>query len=179
MKHSILASCALLTALAITPASHVVADEPAALGTHKDLNIFSTAFDASGLDALIESREPFTLFVPSNAALQDEGSASLLEEVYRTPSNEWRLVDLMGYHLVPDQKISLDTSIPAEAQMQSGDVLAIERANGEVTLNGHISVTRSFELGSGIVHVVSGLLWADLVDDRSDTQQLAELKAAR
>ena len=130
--------------------------------------IFETALTASGLRPAIGRDEAFTLFLPTDDALEREGSAALLRGVYLTPANRARLADLLAYHIVPGRKITLVAEAPADVVTMSGDALSIDQDGGRQVVNGHIAVTRSIDLGNGIVHLVSGLLWADLVPEEKD-----------
>ena len=134
----------------------------------EDAAIFEAALTASGLRPALGRDDVFTLFLPSDEALEREGSAGLLRGVYLTPSNRARLADLLAYHIVPGQKIFPASSGPAEVITLSGDTLSIEGDGDRSVLNGHIAVTRSIDLGNGIVHLVSGLLWADLKIQEKD-----------
>ena len=130
--------------------------------------IFEAALSASGLRPALGRDDAFTLFLPSDDALEREGSAGLLRGVYLTPSNRARLADLLAYHIVRGQKIMPTSTAPADVVTLSGDSLSIERDGDRSVLNGHIAVTRSIDLGNGVVHLVSGLLWADLQVEEKD-----------
>ena len=130
--------------------------------------IFETAVTASGLRPAIGQQGAFTLFLPSDEVLEREGSAELLRGVYLTPGNRARLADLLAYHIVPGQKITLAATDPFDVTTLSGDILSIERDGERSLLNGHIAVIRSIDLGDAVVHLVSGLLWADLVQEEKN-----------
>ncbi|MDJ0944804.1 MAG: fasciclin domain-containing protein [Kiloniellales bacterium] len=127
----------------------------------KNVRIFDTAVSAAGLRPVVDADRSFTLFLPADEALEAEGAAVLLSGVYLTPSNRERLFDLVAYHLVPGEKIDL-ASAPRDVTTLSGEALSIARDGGRILLNGHVGVTRSIDFGKGVVHIVSGLLWAEL-----------------
>ena len=89
--------------------------------------IFAVALTASGLRPAVGRDEAFTLFLPSDDALEREGSAALLRGVYLTPGNRARLADLLAYHIVPGRKIPLVSETPAEVTTMSGDALSIDQ----------------------------------------------------
>ena len=180
MKPFSLVSLATVVFLAASPASASNAEQALDWTGPDQVSIFKTAFERAGLGSLVEEDKPFTLFVPTDFALRLEGTAGLLEGVYATPGNRARLTDLMNYHYVPDEKLDLAWVGAMDVRTQSGEELSIARRDGEVVLNGHIRVTESIDLGHGAIHIVSGLLWADLVyDEREQTAEIPTGTPAR
>ena len=173
MKTVSLVTLATAVFLAASPASASKADQALDWTGPEQVSIFKTAFERAGLGSLVEGDKPFTLFVPTDFALRLEGTAGLLEGVYATPGNRARLTDLMHYHYVLGEKLDLAWVDAMDVRTRSGEVLSIARRDGEIVLNGHIRVTESIELGHGTIHIVSGLLWADLVyDEREQTAEV-------
>ena len=172
MKHA-LASCILAMSVAALSGTLSASERSLDKAVPEDIGIFAKAFATSGLTLSLPQDQPFTLFVPSDAALDLEGAAVLLRGVYTAPSNRQRLVDLMGYHFVPGRKLDLTTGSSFLVGTRSGDTLEIERRDGETILNGHIRVTQSIALGGGVVHIISGLLWSGLVYNGSGPQYQA------
>ena len=162
------AGMALAIAALISPIARADAGTEIYWNDVEDVAIFEAALTASGLRPALGRDDVFTLFLPSDDALEREGSAGLLRGVYLTPSNRARLADLLAYHIVPGQKIVPSSTAPADVITLSGDTLSIERDGDRPVLNGHIAVTRSIDLGNGVVHLVSGLLWADLEIEEKD-----------
>ncbi len=130
----------------------------------EDVRIFDTAVTAAGLRPVVQTDRSFTLFLPADDALEAEGAATLLRGVYLTPSNRNRLFDLVAYHFVPGEKIDL-ASAPRAVTTLSGEALSIATAGERTLINGQVHVIRSINLGKGIIHIVSGLLWADFRQD--------------
>ena len=159
----------LLIASALTLAAGAVAsdrtDDRDAL---EEARVFSSAIELAGFQPELSGDRPYTLFVPSDAALIGEGSAVLLEGVYTTPSNQDRLANLVGYHIIPGEKLVLETDSEAQIETRSGENLLITVRNDEIILNGQVRVTDTVDLGTGIAYVTSGLLWADLVYEEAD-----------
>ena len=166
----------VLATVGLVVSSGLSAAERTVEGLSQETSIFEAAAERAGL-AWPPAGGAFTLFLPSDAALEAENMAGLLQGVYATPSNRERLADLVDYHVVPGEKLTLESDGIALAIARSGEELLIERRGDEATVNRHIRVLESVELGEGIVHLVSGLLWAELVYDRGPLEYLALLEA--
>ncbi len=175
MKTSSFATLATAVFIAATPVDEVRAERSFDWAAAEQVRIFESAFELAGLKPLVDEGKSFTLFVPSDFALRIEGTAGLLQGVYATPRNRERLIDLMHYHYVPDRKLDLASIDATEVRTQSGEALSLERRGYDIFLNGHIRVMDSIDLGRGTVHIVSGLLWADLAYD--DPKQTAGIVA--
>ena len=168
MRLSRAAGIALAVAAMVFPIARADAGAEIYWSEFEDTAIFEAALTASGLRPALGRDDVFTLFLPSDGALEREGSAGLLRGVYLTSSNRARLADLLAYHIVPGRKIIPASTAPVDVITLSGDTLSIEGDGDRPVLNGHIAVTRSIDLGNGVVHLVSGLLWADLEMEEKD-----------
>ncbi len=180
MKTASLAALATAVFVSASPVNDLRAERSLDWTAPEHVRIFETAFELAGLEPLVDESKSFTLFVPSDLALRLEGTAGLLQGVYATPRNRERLIDLMHYHYVPDRKLDLASVDSTQVRTQIGEALSIERRGDDIVLNGHIRVTESIDLGHGAIHIVSGLLWADLVyDDPKQTAHNMAGEAAR
>ena len=167
----------VFAAFGLVATSGASAADRSAWHLSQETGVFEAAVERAGLPWPPADKQAFTLFLPSDAALEAEHMAGLLEGVYASPSNRERLVDLLDYHIVPGEKLTLESDGMALAVARSGEALLIERRGGATTVNRHIRVLESVDLGEAVVHLVSGLLWADLVYDRGPLEYLAQLEA--
>ncbi len=168
MRHSRAAGIAFAVLASILTIDRAGAGSPTYWSDVEGSGIFEAALAVSGLRPQIGPGEAFTLFLPSDEALEQEGSAVLLRGVYTSPINRARLADLLAYHIVPGRKIDLPSRQADSVMTMSGDPLSFGPDGDRLLVNGHISVIRSVDLGDGIVHLVSGLLWADLMTQEKD-----------
>ena len=153
-----------ILALALVLAAGAVAsDRSQDRDVLNETKVFNSAIELAGFQKELSGDKPYTLFVPSDAALKSEGTATLLEGVYTTSSNQGRLADLVGYHIIPGAKLLLNADSEKQVETRSGEDLFITVAEDEIVLNRQIRVTDTIDLGAGIAYVTSGLLWADLV----------------
>ena len=65
-----------------------------------EVSIFQSALQASRHWSTITKSDSISVFVPTDDALQNEGSAFLLSEVLVKPENSVRLDELAGIHIV-------------------------------------------------------------------------------
>lgn len=132
------------------------------LAADADLTIFSSALEMSGLSSTLREKGPFTLFVPSNGAMRNEGSAFLLEKVLLTDSNRNLLSRIISYHVVPGTRLipeMIDGSVDLDTL--SGERLSVARFRSSLAVGPVSVVTRKIETENGVMYVVDRLLWPD------------------
>ncbi len=168
MRRSRAAGIVLTVLASILTVDRAGAGSPLYWSDVEGSEIFEAALAVSGLRPQIGHGEAFTLFLPSDEALEREGSAVLLRGVYTSPINRARLADLLAYHIVPGRKITLPSRQSDPVITMSGDPLSFGLDGDRPVVNGYMPVIRSVDLGEGIVHLVSGLLWADLLPQEKD-----------
>lgn len=125
-----------------------------------DFKIFSAALKQAGLWDRITSDDGVTLFLISDEAMQDEGSAFLLSEVLTTPSNQQRLVDLMSYHVSFSGPLSPEEIAGKVMLRMSADAcLPVFRLGTGLRVGPEAVVVDIETVDSGIVYVIDRLLW--------------------
>jgi uncharacterized surface protein with fasciclin (FAS1) repeats len=125
-----------------------------------EFEIFSSALKKSGLMDRINSEDRVTLFIVSDKAMRDEGSAFFLEKVLQTKQNQQRLVALMSHHvgfasvLLPDQ-IGSGAYIPTSA----GGCVSVFKLGTGIRVGPEAVVTDVKHVDSGVIYIVDRLLW--------------------
>jgi uncharacterized surface protein with fasciclin (FAS1) repeats len=156
------AACCTVTlaALAGVPAggpapakAHTVA---AVLAADGRLGIVARALQASGFHDTLAIGEGWTLFVPSDEALRNEGSAFLLEDVLLTPANAGRLKEVVGHHLTRGVAPARSAS---RLRSVSGTTLLVDRVGNGLRIDGHAVVVERIDAGNGTIYVVDRMLW--------------------
>ncbi len=138
----------------------------AAVQTDERLTMFANALEQSGVERSIGPSEEWTLFVPSDVALRNEGSAFLLEIVLLAEGNAERLGDVVGHHLLRGQR--LDLGVQAEslvATSAAGTPLVIEPVGAGTRIDGHAIVVDRVDAGSGVIYVIDRILWPEYWDE--------------
>lgn len=106
----------------------------------------------AGLVTTLESEGPFTAFAPTNEAFA-EVSATL------QTLNEQQVQEVLTYHVAAAQALSTDLSDGQTIETVQGENITITIENGNVVLNGNVTVIAADQTGTnGVVHVINGVL---------------------
>ncbi len=123
------------------------------------LALFSNAVERAGLSESLEEAGPFTLFVPSDQAMINEGSAFLLERVLLTKSNAEHLADLVLHHIVPARRLTPDQLDSVELPTLAGVSLRVSRVGSGMVVGGWAVVTDRKVADNGVIYIIDRLLW--------------------
>lgn len=127
-----------------------------------DLSTLVTAVVAGDLAETLSSPGPFTVFAPTNegfAALPNGALESLLK-----PENKAQLVDILTYHVLPEQVLSTDLKSFQRVKTVEGQNVHVYKDSKHgvrVTPDGHDFkiVTAADNIASnGVVHIIDGVL---------------------
>jgi uncharacterized surface protein with fasciclin (FAS1) repeats len=122
------------------------------------LTLFANAVNQAGLSDMLKQEGPFILFVPSDQAMTDEGSAFLLDSVLLTKSNAGRLRDLVSYHIVPSAQSTGNAASDGNLPTMTDAPLHMARLGAARVINGWAVVTDRKETDNGVLYVVDRLL---------------------
>ena len=123
------------------------------------LTLFANAIDRAGLSDMLKQEGPFILFVPSDQAMTDEGSAFLLDSVLLTKSNAGRLKDLVSYHIVPSAQSTGNAAHDVDLPTMAGVTLRVDRLGKALVVGGWAVVTDRKVADNGIIYIIDRLLW--------------------
>lgn len=122
------------------------------------LTLFANAIEQAGLSDMLKQEGPFILFVPSNQAMTNEGSAFLLNSILLTKSNAGRLKDLVSYHIVPTKQLAGNEASDVNLPTMTNTPLYMARLGEARVINGWAVVTDRKETNNGVLYVVDRLL---------------------
>ncbi len=149
-----------LSALAkVGSAPDTPVDVASAVRGSGELGLFAGVLRDTDVNATLRSDSGWTLFVPSDSALRNEGAAFLLEEVLRAPANAGRLLDLAKSHVVKGTLSARELEDRVDVPTLAGARLSIERVGEGLRVGGHAMVVDRVETANGTVYVVDRLLW--------------------
>jgi uncharacterized surface protein with fasciclin (FAS1) repeats len=126
-----------------------------------DSNRFAAAVKAAGMDAVFKGPGPYTVFMPTDAALAGAGNLG---------TDKKALVKLISGHVLPGTVLAEDIGHAVDAnngkaqlKTMAGDNLTATRDGDKVKLTspggGSATVTAPDEVyGNGVVHHVDGVL---------------------
>merc|ERR1712199_65081 len=126
-----------------------------------DLSTLVAGVVAADLVDTLSSPGPFTVFAPTN-----EGFAALPEGTLDTllkPENKDQLVDILTYHVLPEQVLSTDLKSFQRVQTVEGKNLHVIKKSGGVYVGPDIkslkTVVGADNLASnGVAHIIDGVM---------------------
>ncbi|MBK9272686.1 MAG: fasciclin domain-containing protein [Saprospiraceae bacterium] len=126
------------------------------IASSPDHTILETAIDLAGLKDALNGDGPFTVFAPTDAAIQalPEG---VLDALLADPSGA--LKDILLYHVVGAQALSSDLSNEQEIQtlLANKNVRVTIRAEG-VFINDAKVIVADLVADNGVIHVIDAVL---------------------
>jgi uncharacterized surface protein with fasciclin (FAS1) repeats len=122
------------------------------------LTVFTGALEQAGMADILKQEGPYILFVPSDRAMANEGSAFLLSGVLLTPVNAGRLKDLLSYHIVPAERLDAEGINDEDLATMRGAPVHVTRYGNARMVNGWAAVTERRQADNGVIYVIDRLL---------------------
>jgi uncharacterized surface protein with fasciclin (FAS1) repeats len=127
----------------------------------KDHTTLVAAVKAAGLIGTLESKGPFTVFAPTNAAF-GKLPAGTVDSLVK-PENKASLTKILTYHVVPGKLEASDLTDGKKLKTAEGEELTVKKADGKVMIidakGGSSTVTISnVNQSNGVIHVVDTVL---------------------
>ncbi|HRE89887.1 MAG TPA: fasciclin domain-containing protein, partial [Myxococcota bacterium] len=119
-----------------------------------DFTLLKTAVTAAELTATLDGEDPYTVFAPTNAAIQAIGSA---EELQALLGNKPKLTDLLLHHVVAGKKYASEVVAATSLEMANGLTLPVTTEGGAKIGNAMI-VTTDVYARNGVIHVIDAVL---------------------
>ncbi len=113
------------------------------------------AIDAAGLDSVLMSEGPFTVFAPTDAAFAAL-PAGTVETLLADPSGA--LTDILLYHVVGAKALSTDLSDGQVITTAGGKTLTVTIRNDSVLINEALVTVADLNADNGVVHVIDAVL---------------------
>jgi uncharacterized surface protein with fasciclin (FAS1) repeats len=121
-----------------------------------NLSTLATALRITGLDAVLTSNGPFTVFAPTNAAFAAL-PAGTLDSLIANPT---QLANVLQYHVVSGKALS--TSLSNGQQLTTlltgAARLPVQISSAGVTVGGATVIAADVEAVNGVVHVIDRVL---------------------
>merc|ERR1711972_460879 len=126
-----------------------------------DLSTLVAAVVAGDLVDTLSSPGPFTVFAPTNEAF-GALPAGTLDDLLK-PENKATLVDILTYHVLPEQVLSTDLKTFQAVKTVEGKPVHVIKYHGEVKVGPSVhdlkKVTGADNLASnGVAHIIDGVL---------------------
>src|SRR5688572_15749572 len=127
-----------------------------AAGSPDHSTLVAAIKQAELVDAL-SNAGPFTVFAPTNAAL-DKLPKGTVEDLMK-PENKAKLQDILQYHVF---LANLSTTLMQDGQtlnqVNSQNITIQKSADGKITINGKAHVVATVPASNGIIHVIDEVL---------------------
>ncbi|WP_233993853.1 fasciclin domain-containing protein [Salinibacter altiplanensis] len=131
---------------------------PRMLATDDRFSALRAALDSTGLDSVLATRGPYTVFAPPNHAFAERPSGTIETMLSQ---DRGRLRTLLARHIV-ERRVSVDG--PSESRpviTMGGDTLSLHAAPSGVSVDSAHILDGDIEAGNGLLHVVDAVLQTD------------------
>jgi uncharacterized surface protein with fasciclin (FAS1) repeats len=127
----------------------------------KDHTTLVAAVKAAGLVNTLESKGPFTVFAPTNAAF-GKLPAGTVDNLVK-PENKATLSKILTYHVVPGKLGAADLTEGKKLKTVEGEQLTIKKSDGKVMVidskgNSSTVTIPNVNQSNGVIHVVDTVL---------------------
>ncbi|MFB6229549.1 MAG: fasciclin domain-containing protein [Salinibacter sp.] len=128
---------------------------PRVLDTDDRFSTLRAALDSTGLDSVLASEGPYTLFAPPNEAFKALPPGTM--EALMTERLD-RLRTILAHHVVERRLTIEERSEALAVQAMSGDTISLRSTQAGVSVEGISVVDGDVAAANGLVHVVDRVL---------------------
>ncbi|MDR3716852.1 MAG: fasciclin domain-containing protein [Puia sp.] len=116
----------------------------------KNMTTLKKGVIASGLDQVLSSTGPFTVFAPSDRAF-GKLDKSILDNLLK-PENKTKLVELLNHHVVAGKVSFKDLKDGEKLKTVDGSELLVHIKDGSVNINGAKIEQHDVQTSNGVIH---------------------------
>merc|ERR1712159_963143 len=129
----------------------------------QDLSTLVSAVVAAGLADTLSSAGKFTVFAPTNEAFKAL-PAGVLDSLMK-PENKAKLVDILKYHVLPEEVLSTQLKPFQAVTTVEGKPLHVQEWGGKVRVGPSLEskdlknvIKADDKASNGVVHIIDGVL---------------------
>jgi len=126
------------------------------VNTEKNMTTFKRGVLASGLDQILSSTGPYTVFAPSDLAF-GKLEAGTIENLLK-PESKVKLTEIMNHHVVSGKISFKDLKDGDKLKSLDGKELSVKVSNSIVTVNGATIQNRDVQTSNGVIHSLDTVL---------------------
>jgi uncharacterized surface protein with fasciclin (FAS1) repeats len=126
-----------------------------------DFSTLVEAIEAAGLEEVLASDGPFTVFAPTNEAFEALPDGAL--DALLLPENQDVLVQVLTYHVVPAEVLSDDLE-SGDVPTVEGSTVMIEVTDDGVMVNEAMVTEADIEASNGVLHAIDQVLLPPAAD---------------
>lgn len=122
----------------------------------KNMTTLKQSVIAAGLDQVLTTSGPFTLFAPSDAAFKklEQGT---IEDLLK-PSNKVKLADLLKHHVVSGKVNFKDLKDGETLTTLQGQKLAVKILDGKVSVDNATIQHHDIQTSNGVIHSLDSVI---------------------
>jgi uncharacterized surface protein with fasciclin (FAS1) repeats len=125
------------------------------LATDDRFSTLRAALDSTGLDSVLASEGPYTLFAPPNKAFEALPPGTMEALMTERPD---RLRTILAHHVVERRLATEEPSEALAVQTMSGDTISLRPTQAGISVEGISVVDGDVAAANGLVHVVDRVL---------------------
>jgi uncharacterized surface protein with fasciclin (FAS1) repeats len=120
------------------------------VNAEKNMTTLKKGVHASGLDQVLSSTGPFTVFAPTDIAFGklDKG---VLDNLLK-PENKTKLTDLLNHHVVAGKINFKDLKDGEKLKTVNGKELLVHVKDGQATVDGAKILSHDVQATNGVIH---------------------------
>lgn len=122
----------------------------------RNMATMNRAVAASGLDQVLSSTGPYTVFVPSDLAF-GKLERGVMEQLLK-PDSKAKLAGLLNHHIVDGLISYKDLKDGDKLQSLDGSNLIVRVIGDRVSINGGVVQNRDVEASNGVLHSLDTVL---------------------
>ena len=126
------------------------------VNSNKYTTTMSKGVNATGLDQLLSSQGPFTLFAPSDLAFTKLEPGTF--EKLLKPDNKTELTSILNHHVVAGKIDFKDLKHGDMLKTLDGKELSVRVMDGKVTIDGANIQNRDLPSSNGVIHMLDTVL---------------------
>jgi uncharacterized surface protein with fasciclin (FAS1) repeats len=120
------------------------------VNAEKNMTTLKKGVHASGLDQVLSSTGPFTVFAPTDIAFAklDKG---VMDNLLK-PENKTKLTDLLNHHVVAGKINFKDLKDGEKLKTVNGKELLVHVKDGQATVDGAKILSHDVQATNGVIH---------------------------
>ena len=127
------------------------------VNVEKNMTTLKKSVHASGLDQVLSSKGPYTVFAPTDIAFSklDKG---ILDNLLK-PENKTKLTDLLNHHVVEGKINFKDLKDGEKLKTVNGKELMVHVKDGHTTVDGAKIQGHDVQATNGIIHSLETVMY--------------------
>lgn len=126
------------------------------VNTDKNMTTLKKGVHASGLDQVLSSSDPFTVFAPTDLAF-GKLDKTVIENLLK-PENKTKLTDLLNFHVVHGQLNFKDLKDGEKLKTVNGKELLVNVKDGNVSIEGASIQHHDVKTSNGVIHALDTVM---------------------